>query len=477
MAASRRPRLGGSVRVRTTTGAVVVVGLALLVGAIGLVVALRQALVTEVRAGAESQAGAVAAAVAAGTDPVALTSGIGEEQLVQVLDPQGRVVASTANLAGRPEPLPIPPGGHSIRVPVAGGEGDFLVVSRIAETPDGRLTVLGGGALGDVTETTGILTILLAAGLPILLILVGVTTWRVVGRALAPVDAIRAEVEEISASQLHRRVPDPGGEDEIARLARTMNQMLARLAAAQARQRRFVSDASHELRSPVASIKANAEVARAAGVGAASGPGRPGGPGGADSGSGTGEAGAEELASTVLAEIQRIERLVEDLLLLARLDEDPGQLARRPVDLDDLVFAEAARLRAVAGQNVAVDTTAVSAARVAGDTPALRRVLRNLGENAVRHAQGRVSFELVERDGTARLVVEDDGPGIPDDARERVFERFVRLDDARARDDGGTGLGLAIVAEVISASGGTVVVGDGKRLGGAAIEVVLPIAR
>jgi len=432
----------------------VVVGLALLVGAIGLVVALRQALTAEVRAGAESQASAVAAALAAGADPVALTSGIGEERLVQVLDPQGQVVAATANVARRGEPLPVPQPGHSVRVPVAGDEGDFLVVSTTAETPDGRLTVLGGGALGDVTETVRIVAGLLAVGLPILLGLVGMTTWRVVGRALAPVDAIRAEVEEISASQLHRRVPDPGGEDEIARLARTMNQMLARLDAAQIRQRRFVSDASHELRSPVASIKTNAEVARAAG---------------------SGGAGSDELASTVLAEIERIERLVEDLLLLARLDEDPGQFGRHPIDLDDLVFAEATRLRAVAGSSVAVDTTAVSAARVQGDTAGLRRVLRNLGENAVRHAQGRVAFELAERNGTARLVVEDDGPGIPDEARDRVFERFVRLDDARARDDGGTGLGLAIVAEVIAASGGTVSVRDGRRLGGAAIEVVLPI--
>jgi signal transduction histidine kinase len=450
-----RLRWVGSVRVRTTAGAVFVVGLALLAGAIGLIVALRAALIAEVRAGAESQAGAVAAALVAGADPAALTSGIDEERLVQVLDPQGRVVASTGNVARRSQPLPIPPPGHPVRVPVAGDEGDFLVVGTPAETSDGRLTVLGGGALGDVSEATRIVAILLAAGLPILLGLVAVITWRVVGRALAPVDVIRAEVEEISASQLHRRVPDPGGADEIARLARTMNQMLARLADAQARQRRFVSDASHELRSPVASIKANAEVAQATGPGA----------------------GPDELASTVLAEIQRIERLVEDLLLLARLDEDPGQFGSRPVDLDDLVFAEAMRLRAAVGPGVVIDTTAVSAARVVGDTAGLRRVLRNLGENAARHARGQVSFALTERNATARLVVEDDGPGIPEDARDRVFERFVRLDDARARDDGGTGLGLAIVAEVIAASGGTVSVADGRRLGGARIEVVLPIAR
>ena len=228
-----------------------------------------------------------------------------------------------------------------------------------------------------------------------------------------------------------------------------MNRMLGRLEQAQVRQRRLVSDASHELRSPVAAIRQHAEVALAY-------PDR---------------TTVGELAGTVLAEDLRLQRLAEDLLLLTRADEHTLALRRRPVDLDDLVFEEARRLRAATG--LRVDTTAVSAGRVDGDAAGLRRVLRNLGDNAARHTAGRLALSLAERDGLVLLGVEDDGPGIPEADRERVFERFVRLDDARARDDGGSGLGLAIVAELVAAHGGTVSI-DASSLGGARVEVVLP---
>jgi signal transduction histidine kinase len=276
-----------------------------------------------------------------------------------------------------------------------------------------------------------------------------VTTWTVVGRALAPVEAIRAEVDAISATALHRRVPDPAADDEIGRLARTMNRMLDRLEQAQTRQRRLVSDASHELRSPVATIRQHAEVALAH-------PGR---------------TTTTELAGTVLAEDLRLQRLAEDLLLLTRADEHTLGLRRRPVDLDDLVFDEARRLRGVSG--LRVDTSAVSAGRIDGDAAGLRRVLRNLGDNAARHAGAQVAFSVSERDGVVRLLVDDDGPGIPEADRERVFERFVRLDDARARDDGGSGLGLAIVAELVAAHDGTVTITPSPA-GGTRVEVTLP---
>jgi signal transduction histidine kinase len=176
----------------------------------------------------------------------------------------------------------------------------------------------------------------------------------------------------------------------------------------------------------------------------------------------------------VLAEDLRLQRLAEDLLLLTRADEHTLALRRRPVDLDDLAFDEARRLRDATG--LRVDTTAVSAGRVDGDAAGLRRLLRNLGDNAARHAAGRLAFSLAERDGQVLLGVDDDGPGIPEADRARVFERFVRLDDARARDDGGSGLGLAIVAELARAHGGTVTVAPGG-LGGARVEVRLPPAR
>jgi signal transduction histidine kinase len=318
-----------------------------------------------------------------------------------------------------------------------------------ADTPQGRRTVVVARSIEAVGEATGTVAGLLAVGLPVLLAVVAVTTWIVVGRALAPVAAIRTEVDEISAAALHRRVPDPPADDEIGRLATTMNRMLERLERAQARQRRLVSDASHELRSPVAAIRQHAEVALAH-------PDR---------------TTTTELATTVLAEDLRLQRLAEDLLLLTRADEHTLALRRRPVDLDDLVFDEARRLRGVS--ELRVDTAQVSAGRVEGDAAGLRRVLGNLGDNAARHADRRVAFSVAERDGVVLLEVDDDGPGVPEAERERVFERFVRLDDARARDDGGSGLGLAIVAELVAAHGGTVTLAS-SPIGGTRVEVSLP---
>jgi signal transduction histidine kinase len=328
------------------------------------------------------------------------------------------------------------------------GEDEFVAVA--AGTRDGRFNVIVGRALVDVMEATQIVTRLLVLGLPVLLALIAIATWIVVGRALAPVEAIRREVDEISAAELHRRVPHPPGTDQIARLAATMNHMLDRLERAQASQRRFISDASHELRSPVASIRQHAEVALTHPERTTIG----------------------ELAEIVLTEDLRVQRLVEDLLMLARADEHTLQPRRKQVDLDDLVFAEARRLRSTT--SLRIDTSAVSAGRVDGDTAGLRRVLRNLGDNAMRHARDRIAFALAEHDGTVVLAIEDDGPGIPEAERARVLERFVRLDDARARDHGGSGLGLAIVDELVRAHGGSVTIATGD-LGGARIEVALLI--
>jgi len=188
-------------------------------------------------------------------------------------------------------------------------------------------------------------------------------------------------------------------------------------------------------------------------------------------------ADAARLARTVLDEDIRMQQLVEDLLVLARADEGTLRLERRPVDLDDLVLEVAGDLRQVSG--LLVDTTGVSAGRVAGDENQLRRVVRNLADNALRHARGRVTFTLAEDapgatgSGTTRLCVDDDGDGVPETERQRIFERFIRLDDARSRDTGGAGLGLAIVAEVVSVHGGRVTVGV-SPLGGARFEVLLP---
>jgi signal transduction histidine kinase len=285
-------------------------------------------------------------------------------------------------------------------------------------------------------------------GIPVLVLVVGTVTWWIVGRALRPVDAITSEVDTISASALDRRVPEPTTGDEIARLAGTMNRMLERLQRAQERQRRFVSDASHELRSPVASIRQHAEVAITHPESTA----------------------VQELAAAVLDEDLRLQRLVDDLLMLAKLDE-AGRDGHRmePIDLDDVVLREASRFE----QGLQVDRSKVSAGRIEGDPAQVQRLVRNLLENGARHANERLAVGVGQADGWVVFTVEDDGVGVPGEDRDRIFERFVRLDGARDRASGGSGLGLAIVRRVAVAHGGSVSVDDG-RLGGARFEVRLP---
>jgi signal transduction histidine kinase len=227
-----------------------------------------------------------------------------------------------------------------------------------------------------------------------------------------------------------------------------MNQMLVRLEDSRTRQQQFVADASHELRSPLAGIRQAAEVSRAH-------------PGALPEG---------ELAEAVLEESARMQRLVEQLLLLTRADDGVVSRVRADVDLDDLALTEARRVRRA---GLAVDTAGISGGRVRGDSTSLAQAVRNLVDNAARHADQRLALAVRSTPGQVELIVEDDGAGIPEDQRERVFERFVRLDEARDRDAGGSGLGLAIVKEIVTAHGGTVTVGSAE-LGGARFVVRLP---
>lgn len=441
----------GSVRVRTTLLAVAVVGLALLVAAVTLVLLVRRSTLGEIEKAAELRAGDIAAILEAGAQPDELTLGVADDEdaVAQVVDARGVVVAASPNVSGHP-PLADLEDGESTRLAEMPVEDDpFLVVGQRADATGGPLMVLVGRTVEDVDEITLTITRLAAAGVPLVLLVVGLTTWRVVGRALAPVEAMRREVEAISAAQLHRRVPQPATDDEIARLSGTLNRMLDRLQQSMQRQRRFISDASHELRSPIAAIRQHAEVAQAH-------PDR---------------TALAELADVVLAENHRVQQLVEDLLILARADEDGQRVAHRPVDLDDIVFDSVTSVRSTAG--VPIDTSGVSAGQVTGDANQLHRVVGNLIDNAIRHAKGHVAVSVREAGGEVALCVDDDGPGVPEADRGRVFERFVRLDEARARHTGGTGLGLAIVAEIVAAHGGRVAVTD-SPLGGARFEIMLP---
>ena len=436
-----------TIRAITTIMATIVVALALTVGAIALVAAAQRTMVDEVTEAAGKQAAEVVGQLESGRSPVVEVAA-SDEQMVQVMTPAGAVVASSSNVAGEPAVARLAP-GQSAQVITPLDNDAFIAVAQSAQTANGQRIVLVARALVDVLDTTKALTRLLIIGLPVMLAVVALATWFAVGRALAPVEAIRREVDEISAAQLHRRVPQPKADDEIGRLAATMNRMLERLESARNSQRRFVSDASHELRSPITTIRQHAEVALAH-------PDR---------------VTAAELAEVVLAEQQRMHRLVEDLLLLARVDEHVP-LTRAAVDLDDLAFEEGHRLRSTTSKRV--DTSGVKAVRVQGDADALRRMLRNVGENAVRHASSRVDVTLVERGEEVVLTIDDDGPGIPATERARVLQRFVRLDEARSRDEGGSGLGLSIVDEVVRAHGGSMSI-EQSPLGGARIVITLPV--
>lgn len=418
----------GSVRLRTTVGAVLVVAVALVAGAVALVLLQRGELRDSVENAADERASALADQIEADGLPsrVGADDDDEDEYVVQVTDPSGQVVLG-------PESLP---------------SSGYLVVSD--ETEDGGVeyVVRVAASLEDVDESTETLVPLLLVGIPVLLCVVWATTWWVVTRALVPVERIRREVHEIGEDRLDRRVPVPEARDEIHLLATTMNEMLGRLEASRQRQRRFVSDSSHELRSPLASLRQSAEVAQTHPDALPEG----------------------ELADVVLAETLRMQRLVEQMLLLTRADEGRAADVRREVDVDDLVRAEASRIRR---ENLTVDTSAVANGRVLGDELALGQVVRNLFDNAARHATSRIAVAVAQEAGLVVLTVDDDGAGVPPEERGRVFERFVRLDEARARDHGGSGLGLAIVREIVRAHGGDACLRE-SALGGASFVVTLP---
>jgi signal transduction histidine kinase len=421
----------------------------LLVAAVAMVLLLQRSLRDGVRTAALARAEAIAVELASGSGSALVASGDVEEEFVQVLDARGDVVLASPNLDGAPPLVRLAPGGTRTLEEVPFEDGPFLVVATAGTLGADPVTVIVGRDVEDVGEVIATVTRLLAIGIPLLLVLVGLVTWRVVGRALAPVERIRAEVDAISTEELHRRVPEPAGEDEISRLAATMNRMLARLEDGQTRQRRFVSDASHELRSPLASIRQHAEVAQTH-------------PGTTSQG---------ELADVVLLESARLQSIVEDLLILSRADEGTLRLTSEPVDLDDVVLEEAARLRGAG--TFRIDTAAVSAGRVLGDRAALERLLRNLTDNAARHARSSIALSLRGSDGEVVMAVDDDGNGIAEGHRALVFDRFMRLEDARDRDSGGSGLGLAIVREIAVLHHGSVEVSE-SSLGGARLEVRIP---
>lgn len=419
-----------------------------------LVLRLRASLIGGIDGAARQRAADVAAAVTAGSLGPLLRSEEGDAA-IQVVAANGDVITSSANIEGEPRLFSFPPSGPGSAAAKArtahglplGENGTYRVVGLATDGPGAAPTVYVALPTAGVGRTVAQLSGALIVGLPLAVLVLGGIGWLVLGRALQPVEALRRQAAEITATGLHRRLEVPPARDELARLAQTLNDMLARLEQSTARQRQFVADAAHELRSPIAALLAQLEVAIQH-------------PGSTD---------WSAAVPALLTDTTRVSRLVDDLLRLARLDARP-RLGRQPVDLDDLVFAEVRRVRN--RTDLRIDETAVSAARVDGDPDALARVVANLLDNAFKHAESEVRISLGTAAGTAELVVADDGPGIPEPDRERIFERFTRLDDARSRDAGGFGLGLAIVRDVVRIQGGEVRVDD--NMPGARFTVTLP---
>jgi signal transduction histidine kinase len=412
-------------------------------GGAGLAGVLGIALERSVDAEIDATARQVATLVETDSLPVPVPVAAG--YLVQVIDDAGRVRGASADadpLVSMFSVADLEQLRAGQRLTVHGGElgvtsGPMRVAAVNTGPPDDLRTVVVARSMGDVTRGLGLLRIYLLVVIPLLLLGSAVVAWRAIGATLRPVEHLRRGAEEITGSgpRSATRLPVPPGHDEIYRLAVTLNGMLDRLEAGRARQREFVADAAHELRSPLANMRTQLEVARHLGS-ATDWP---------------------AVGEDLLADTNRLARLVDDLLVLARADAGPRPAREEPVDLQALVRDVVHRNASAA---VPVRVTEDAPVWTVGNADELRRVVGNLVDNAVRYARTRVDV-AVGRDGEgAVLTVTDDGPGIPAEDRERVFERFTRLDDSRTHDTGGAGLGLAIVRELLRRHGGTVALSD-----------------
>ncbi len=443
------------VRLRLTVAATLLAAVTVGLAGLLLLVLLGRSLDATASTRASQRAQEVAALLTRGGLPavVSVLTGVGGESTsTQVLGRGHRVVASSPQVRNE-KPLTtlvVGPGVVSserlTNLPVGDGAA-YVVVSRGVRHEGADYQVVVAQSLATTASSVRTVGTLLLIGLPLLTAASGLATFVFVGRALQPVAAMRRQVAKISATDLTQRLPLPATHDEVHDLGSTMNEMLARLEAAQDRQRRFVADASHELRSPLATVKANLQLTR----------------------DGT-DPDWSEAHAMMLVETERLERIVSDLLLLAHGDAEAG-VAYEDVDLEEIVFAEVEHLRRTTTLDVVV--SAGSAVRVTGDAHQLSQVLRNLADNAAVHASHRIDITLAVDLDHAVLEVGDDGPGIPVADRRRVLERFVRLDAGRDRASGGTGLGLAIVDDVVQRHGGTVTV-TASPAGGVLVRVVLP---
>lgn len=437
-----RRRLLGSVRVRVTLLAAGVFAVTLVVASTVLLRSLEDRLVGDVRSEDLLAIRAVAIDLADEGLPSDVT--MTDSGVVVYRDSNGRSFTvqnpTGVSLEAGFAATPISPSQVAQAMLGQGVAGRSVLYTA---APFGDAVIATASPLDEVRDTLRTTTRLLWWIGPALVALVAGLSWVLASRALRPVRLLTARVSEIESHSLHERVPEPPSSDEIAELARTMNQMLGRLESSSETNRRLVSDASHELRTPVAVMRTELEVAQRDS---------------ANDWNATGE--------VLLGELDRLQWLVDDLLLLARGDE--RAFARVDVDVAEVISEVAERRRRVP-VDVAPGTTP---AVVSGDRQALVRAFDHLADNAARSADGRVGISI-EVNGELSVHVDDDGPGIPESDRAVVVQRFVRLDEGRARDVGGAGLGLAVASDVAAAHGGALVIGD-SPFGGARVTITLP---
>ena len=441
-----------SLRARLMAVGVTGVAVALALGSLVLYAVLTFTVNRTVDDGAYASAQAVAAMVSENTVPNPLP--VSGAQVVQVVDRSGAVVSASIT-ADRLTPLLRPSElakaltGEQISIPGArvGLTGTMRAIAVQAGPPSASSSIIVAVPINDVEQSQRVLRMTLLLAYCPLVVVMALIAWRVIGSTLRPVETLRSGAARISGSDQQERLAVPESADEIRALALTLNDMLDRLAAARGRQRAFVADAAHELRSPLTSMRTQLEVAQHLGEGG-------------------------ELATDLLADVTRLSTLVEDLLLLARAGSDTNHPpVRESIDVRALLVATANRY---VGARVPVSVVEGPGVYANANSEELRRVLANLVDNAVRHARSNVALSVHAKDRGAELTVLDDGPGIPAEERERVFERFARLDDSRDRDAGGTGLGLAIVLELLRRSHGSISLQDNPSGPGLAAVVHLP---
>jgi len=433
-------------RVLLASGVALVIALA--AGVVGFRMALDRILTITTAAAAKAQADQLSAVVAAGeySAAAAVRALPSQGSLIQLIDASGTVMATSDPSVTAPGTTLRPAVGQTVTtaVPRIGEEIEpFVMVVEGIRDSDGQTYALLVAVPQDTQiRTVDVSTLLLAGLSTVLALAVLLLIDRILHSALRPVSRIRQQVAAISSAGSTDRVTVPPTDDEVAALAVTMNEMLDRLSRADATTRRFVSDASHELRSPLATIRTTLETST-----------------------------SREDADLLTGETLRLERLVDDLLTLARADDHGLRLRRDPIDLDDIVDSEARRLRTLGADLVRGDLVG---ARVRGDGHRIGQILRNLTDNALRHTTGGIRLVMERREGAAVIHVDNEGEPVAAEQREAVFERFARLDDARDRGAGGSGLGLAIARTLAEAHGGRLAAGESPD-GWCRFSLTLPV--